>query len=184
MFANVGLHYGPAHQGIVAIYLGEKQLLAQLRLPPVVETRHERYVLHPSMMDSALQASIGLVVDSNHIPSKPSIPFLLESARIVSACAKEMVAWVRYAEGSQPEDKTIKLDIDLCDLQGVVCVQMRGFTSRGLESEVTSRHLQNILPDDHPNSIENATFDDAFYQKLVADVMNRKVSVAEAVELG
>ncbi|MBZ5509495.1 MAG: SDR family NAD(P)-dependent oxidoreductase, partial [Acidobacteriia bacterium] len=46
--------------------------------------------------------------------------------RIVTGCSVEMVAWVRYAPGSQAEDKVAKLDIDLCDERGNVCVQMRG----------------------------------------------------------
>ena len=33
--AAMGLNYGPAHQGITAIYLGQKQVLAELRLPPI-----------------------------------------------------------------------------------------------------------------------------------------------------
>jgi len=90
--ARMGLHYGPAHQGIATIHLGEKQLLAQLRLPAVVEAKQHEYVLHPSLMDSALQAAIGLVVDLNHVPTKPSVPFAVESVRIVSACTKDMVA--------------------------------------------------------------------------------------------
>jgi acyl transferase domain-containing protein len=173
VFDTMGLTYGPAHRGIVAIYMGEKQLLAQLRLPTVVETSQHEYVLHPSLMDSALQASIGLIVDLNHVPNRPSVPFVLESLRIVSACTKEMAAWVRYSESSKPEDKTIKVDIDLCDQQGNVCIQMQGFASRALEGEST-----------HQKTIDDSPFDRAFYQKLIADVLNREVSVDEAVEFG
>jgi polyketide synthase PksN len=35
--AKMGLNYGPAHQGIVGMYLGQKQLLAQLHLPRLSE---------------------------------------------------------------------------------------------------------------------------------------------------
>jgi len=165
----MGLNYGPAHQGITAILLGEKQVLAQLRLPAVVETNQHEYVLHPSLMDSALQASIGLLVNLNHVPTKPSVPFAVESLRIVSACTKEMAAWVRYSKGSKPEDKTIKVDIDLCDQLGNVCVQIRGFSSRVLEGDIKP-------------TLQSA-FDNGFYQSLIADIVNRNVSVDEAVEL-
>jgi len=167
--ATMGLNYGPAHQGITAIHLGENQVLAQLRLPAVVETNQHEYVLHPSLMDSALQASIGLLVNLNHVPTKPSVPFAVESLRIVSACTKEMAAWVRYSKGSKPEDKTIKVDIDLCDQLGNVCVQIRGFSSRVLEGDIKP-------------TLQSA-FDNGFYQSLIADIVNRNVSVDEAVEL-
>src|SRR5262249_16234421 len=55
ILARMGLNYGPAHQGITVIHLGEKQAFAQLRLPEAVETDRHAYVLHPSLMDSALQ---------------------------------------------------------------------------------------------------------------------------------
>jgi polyketide synthase PksL len=186
MFAKVGLHYGPAHQGILAIYLGDKQALAQLRLPTVVGTSQHEYVLHPSLMDSALQASIGLIADLNHFPSKPSVPFALESLRVVSACTKEMAAWVRYSEGSKPEDKTTKLDIDLCDHEGNICVQMQGFTSRVLEGEIKSTHprrITNLAAEVSSHIEDSSPFDSNFYQRLIAEVSNRDVSIEEAVEL-
>jgi len=171
MFATMGLHYGRAHQGITAIHLGDKQLLAELRLPAVVEASRHEYVLHPSLMDSALQASIGLIVDPNHVPDKPSVPFALESTRIVSACTKEMVAWVRYSEGSKPGD--VKLDIDLCDDQGNVCVQMRGFALRVVGA---------VNPGDPTTPV--SSFDGDFYERLLTDIVAGQVSVDEAVKLG
>jgi acyl transferase domain-containing protein/enoyl-CoA hydratase/carnithine racemase/acyl carrier protein len=185
---RMGLFYGPGHQGIIALALGERQLLAELQLPKVAEAEQGDYVLHPSVLDSALQASIGLTVDEADLPEQPPVPFLLESLRVVSACAREMVAWVRFAEGSSAGDRIMKLDIDLCDLQGMICVQMRGFTSRAMGPEVkpsvrTSATLRNP---DRSSELPLATpsFDHAFYQQLMLDVVNHHVSIDEAVELG
>src|SRR5207244_5632231 len=112
-----------------AIHRGSGQVLAELRLPRIVAETLGNYVLHPSVMDSALQASIGLI-DSSELPTRPPLPFALETLRIVSPCTQEMLAWVRYAPGSHADDRVIKLDIDLCDERGNVCVQMHGFSSR------------------------------------------------------
>ncbi|HET8890470.1 MAG TPA: beta-ketoacyl synthase N-terminal-like domain-containing protein [Candidatus Angelobacter sp.] len=186
MLATIGLNYGPAHQGITAIYIGEKQVLAQLHLPAILEASQHEYVLHPSLVDSALQASIGLIVDVNHVPSKPIVPFALESLRIMSPCTREMAAWVRYSPGSKPGDKTVKLDIDLCDQQGNVCIQMHGFVSRELAGGTKSAHEDEINHSAHDKSSAAEgvpAFDSAFYQKLIADIANRAVSVEDAVEL-
>jgi hypothetical protein len=183
MLAKMGLNYGPAHRAIIAIYPGENQLLAQLRLPAIVETSQPEYVLHPSLMDGALQASIGLIV--HQIPNSPSLPFALTSLRILSACTNEMAAWVRRAEGGRSNDKAFQLDVDLCDHQGNVCVQMRGFATRPLEHETRSNDETMITS--HPKSHlkeDNGVFDSAFYRKLIADVSHRAVSVDEAVDLG
>ncbi|MCP5007677.1 MAG: hypothetical protein GY941_27645, partial [Planctomycetes bacterium] len=63
-FQEMGIEYGEGHRGIREIYQGENQLLVRLRLPSSVHDTQDEYVLHPSLMDSALQSSIGLVLNS------------------------------------------------------------------------------------------------------------------------
>src|SRR5260370_151802 len=138
----MGLVYGPVLQGITAIHQGSHQVLAQLRLPRAVEDTWGDYVLHPSLMDSALQAAVALVEGGSELINQPPLPFALESLRMVSTCSREMFAWVRYAPGSQASDKVVKLDIDLCDEGGNVCVQIRGFSSRVLSQEIIAPTAQ------------------------------------------
>ncbi|GAA0894710.1 hypothetical protein GCM10009122_43910 [Fulvivirga kasyanovii] len=132
IFTSMGLHYGPAYQGIKVLYQGERQLLAQLKLPKAVALDQHDYMLHPSLMDSALQSAFGLLEDLTTLPSQPSVPFALDTIRVIAPATENMYAWVRYAQGSQPTDAITKLDIDLCDQEGNVCVQMRGLSSRQL----------------------------------------------------
>ncbi|MEE8056697.1 MAG: SDR family NAD(P)-dependent oxidoreductase [Pseudomonadales bacterium] len=143
-FAKMGLNYGASHQGVTAIYQGDNQLLAQLNLPAVVESSQKDYLLHPSLMDSALQSTIGLIADINHLPSQPWLPFALESVEVLSVCTPTMWVWVRYTQGSSASDTVQKLDIDLCDEQGTVCVRMRGFSSRLLEGNVITASSDRI----------------------------------------
>jgi len=140
--ARMGLVYGPTFQAITAIHRGGNQVLAHLRLPSGAEDRRGEYVLHPSLMDGALQACVGLMNDSPEGFTQPRLPFALDSLLIVSPCTQEMFAWVRYARGSQAADKVVKLDIDVCDERGNVCVQMRGFSSRVLSQEISTTAVQ------------------------------------------
>ncbi|HEX6101022.1 MAG TPA: SDR family NAD(P)-dependent oxidoreductase [Thermoanaerobaculia bacterium] len=132
--ARMGLVYGPSFRSIAAIRLGSGQLLAELRLPPIATEDADGFVLHPSLMDGALQAAVGLLEDGD--AEKPRLPFALESLRVLSPCTAETVVWLRHAAGSQPSDKVFKLDIDLCDADGKVCVEMRGFSWRVLSNEL------------------------------------------------
>jgi polyketide synthase PksL len=138
--SRMGLIYGTSFQGITAIHRGSGQVLAQLRLPSVVANTSRDYVLHPSLMDGALQAAVGLIEASES--DRPRVPFALEALRVVSPCAPEMVAWVRYAPGSQAGATVVKLDIDLCDERGNVCVQLRGLSSRALSKEIRTAAAQ------------------------------------------
>ncbi|MBG6133277.1 polyketide synthase PksN [Aquimarina sp. EL_43] len=144
IFKSMGLIYGPAYQGITKVYQGEKQLLVQLSLPSVVKTNQNDYLLHPSVMDSSLQAAFGLIDDLTTIPSQPSVPFALETIRILSAVTEHMFAWVRYSEGSVATDTITKLDIDICDQEGNICVQMEGLSSRQLSEDTIDLKNKDI----------------------------------------
>jgi polyketide synthase PksN len=74
---------------------------------------------------------------------KSSLPFALESLRILSPCTERMVAWVRYSEGGLSALSNLtKVDIDLCDPDGNICAQMRGFSSRSMGRLLAQPALQ------------------------------------------
>ena len=135
-FARTGGFYGPSFKGISAIHHGNQQLVAHLRLPGLVQNTLGDYALHPSLMDSALQGYLGLVHGWFDDSQPGRMPFALESLRILSPCTPEMVAWMRYSPGSQSRDHLVRLDIDLCDMQGRVCAALKGFATR----EVPRKH--------------------------------------------
>ncbi|HET8774522.1 MAG TPA: beta-ketoacyl synthase N-terminal-like domain-containing protein [Thermoanaerobaculia bacterium] len=180
-FEKMGLRYGPAHQGVVAIDLGENQTLAELRLPESVEASRQDYVLHPGLMDSALQASIGLFAGEPRDRDKPRVPFLLNSLQVVSACTAEMFAWVRSSDGASPRTPD-KVDIDLCDPHGNVCVRMRGFATRDLGSH-SGASVPATVPAAKLHIKKDSSFDRDFYRKLIADVANNIVTIDDAVRL-
>ncbi|MES2939421.1 MAG: SDR family NAD(P)-dependent oxidoreductase [Pseudomonadota bacterium] len=144
----IGLALGPGFRGIEALHAGldaagRPQAIAQLRLPPSVAADHDRYVLHPSLMDSALQATSGLALavgEAARGDGKPSLPFALEAVRIFGRVPADPWAVVRFAAGSGPADKVRKLDIDLCEADGAVCVRMQGFSMRTLGSETADHN--------------------------------------------
>ncbi|MEW8987841.1 MAG: polyketide synthase dehydratase domain-containing protein, partial [Bacillus sp. (in: firmicutes)] len=139
-FRMIGLEYGPGHQGIEEIYVGSDQALAKLSLPSSVSDTKEQFVLHPSLMDAAVQASLILIMRTDDTSDKatfgPILPFALQELEILGNCTDTMWTLIRYSDGSKARDKVQKLDIDMCDEQGRICVRMKGFSTRGLEGEV------------------------------------------------
>ena len=138
-FKAVGIEYGSAYKGVEKVYVGAEQVLAKLSLPNVVTNTGDQYVLHPSLMDSALQASIGLLGGNNF---KPVMPFHLQNIEIISKCTTVMWALIRYSEDKA---KGRSLDIDLSDENGTVCVRMRGYSTRGLEGESSLNNIGTLL---------------------------------------
>jgi acyl transferase domain-containing protein/acyl carrier protein len=162
-YQAMGLAYGPAYRGIESLQIGQDakgapQVLAKLTRPSVWKN-HDEYVLHPSMMDSAVQAAIALVMDSGGVPSyqRPPLPFALEEVDIHHPCTSRMWAWVRFSassdgEGAIGEDtrgsgRVQKIDIDVIDAYGKLCVRMARLSSRTSDKGTTKQFTQNSNDD-------------------------------------
>ncbi|MED1738767.1 SDR family NAD(P)-dependent oxidoreductase [Bacillus swezeyi] len=143
-YAEMGIEYGDGHRAIDNIYVGANEALAKLTMPSVVSHTQDRYVLHPSMIDAAFQASIGLRLgteDASLTERQAMLPFALQDVQIFKGCETSMWARVKYSEDNIAADRIQKLDIDLCNEEGRVCVRMKGYSARTLENET---HLEAV----------------------------------------
>ena len=144
-FKKMGIAYGPAHQGLTEVYVGDNEVLAKLTLPACVSGTKDPFILHPSLLDSALQASIGIGLGKEALNGelRPSLPFALEHIDIIGRCPESVWAWIRPVRDPGVAGNTAatvqKLDIDLCDESGYVCVKMQGFSSRVLNGKISQK---------------------------------------------
>ena len=137
---SLGLSYGATYRAIQILQRGQDEALAQLSLPPETLESLDRFVLHPTMADAALQSALGLGHDaevSNHDGGATSIPFAVRSFVILRPCVARMWAWVRRSLATSPPSKSpvVTIDVDLLDDDGVVCACARGLTSKTLEPD-------------------------------------------------
>jgi acyl transferase domain-containing protein/acyl carrier protein len=151
-FKTVGLDYGPAHRGLEQLYIGADQALAKLTLPESVTHTQDQFVLHPSLMDAALQATVGFGISVGQAassgansPIKLSLPFALSELEIYSNCSSSMWAHIRPSAENAPGDNLPKLDLDLCDDRGHLCVRLKGFLSRTSEGEAETGSLETLI---------------------------------------
>ncbi|WP_025699179.1 SDR family NAD(P)-dependent oxidoreductase, partial [Paenibacillus forsythiae] len=135
-------YYGPGLRGIERVHVGFQQVLAKLSLPFSIEDTAEQFVLHPTLLDSALQAAIGLIVNPEDLAGsgnaeklKTVLPFAVQELEIVGACESSMWAWIRYSEGCTAQDKVQKIDVDYYDHEGNLCIRMIGLSARVMEQE-------------------------------------------------
>ena len=125
------IDYGPAHRGLVELYTGNGEVLAKVSLPASVADTQADYSLHPSLLDSALQAAMALTEVS---ATRATLPFALEHLEILAPCPASLWVWLREAGDSTAVVQ--KLDMDLCDEAGQVCVRLRGFSLRTLVGQL------------------------------------------------
>jgi polyketide synthase PksN len=160
-FFETGIEYGPAYRGLAtvqgAVTAGEwRFILAQIKLPKCVSETRNEFALHPSVVDSALQASVGVALIDADRPEKlrqgrsgnPSLPFALERLIIIDRTPE--VVWVYVRPCVSPIagcplgiGNSRKLDIDVADEAGRVILKLRGFTSRSFEGERPSEMLSS-----------------------------------------
>lgn len=158
VFKAMGLEYGPAYQGIEQVYVGQGEVLVKLSLPSSVSHTKDQFFLHPSVMDSALQASIALIMGLDDTNGKaalnPILPFALGELEVLGSCsASTMWSFVRYSNGSKAGDKVKKLDIDICDERGNVCARIKEFTLRVLEGDFQASSVLDMASSE-PSSFE------------------------------
>ncbi|PJN35791.1 polyketide synthase [Streptomyces sp. CB02959] len=113
------IDHGPTLRAIRRAHVGAGTVLAELTLPGAAEAG----VLTPALLDSAIQASVaahlGELTDT-------AVPFALDRLDLFAPCPPTMWAVVRGG-ASGPLDK---LDIDLVDGDGEVCVRLTGYSAR------------------------------------------------------
>ncbi|WP_437677704.1 amino acid adenylation domain-containing protein [Sorangium sp. So ce131] len=145
-FAKRGLVLGATLQSVRHIHLvrdgeaGSPVVLGELRLPREVSGSLSEYVLHPSLLDGALQATLGLT-HGEHNNGRMTMPFALQRLDVQAPLPERAWAVVRYSEGSGPNSAAPKIDINVCDDAGFVCASLIGLSSRLLEGRPLVHHV-------------------------------------------
>ncbi|MDX8047242.1 SDR family NAD(P)-dependent oxidoreductase [Gracilibacillus sp. S3-1-1] len=126
-FQKAGLNYGTSFQTIQGISFNRKESLVELYLPPHLKESQSEFDLHPSLLDGAFQAVIGLLVDKN---SKATyLPFSLGEAILVRSLTDKCYAHVTWAEKQPTGSETMySFMIKIVDKEGQVLVQLNNFT--------------------------------------------------------
>ncbi len=152
-FAAMGLQYGPGHQSIAELQVGvddyeRPHVLATLRLPDSLLDAAADFVLHPSVMDGALQAAMGLAFAAGGEGlgnDTPMLPFAAQSIAVHSRTPRQGYAWIRFSDGSGPADAVQRIEITVCDTEGCVCVQLNGLSTRRVNEAPAQQPHQTLL---------------------------------------
>jgi acyl transferase domain-containing protein/acyl carrier protein len=137
-FDASGLQYGPGHRGLQSLRVGTDEhgqtfVLARVAVPAMLDASAEQFVLHPSVLDAALQAAIGLALaeSASGEQSKPMLPYALDELQVWDASAP--TSWVVLRESRATSERVKKLDLQLCDEHGQVWMHVQGLSLRPLE---------------------------------------------------
>lgn len=145
-FEKFGFRYGPTFQTIQELYVGSNFALSKLCLAPELRHDFEQYILHPCLIDGALQTVIGIAGEAES--DTPYLPFALDAVEILRPLPETCYAYAELATSEHSSRPDIKqFNIRLLSESGDVLVKLNNFYVRALLSPPTGRHghASNVL---------------------------------------
>ncbi|MGV2906202.1 polyketide synthase dehydratase domain-containing protein, partial [Achromobacter sp. AGC25] len=121
-FASMGLAYGPSFQVLNALEVGDSVAIGSLQ----GHASQGSYGLPPSLLDGALQSSLGLTITDDGL----ALPFAVQSVEQWLPVPVPAYAVVRPAAGDSAAVR--KLQVEIVDPQGRVAVRLSQLSSRAL----------------------------------------------------
>ncbi|HEW98668.1 MAG TPA: alpha/beta fold hydrolase, partial [Beggiatoa sp.] len=140
LFQAVGLSYGPGFQSIQTLYRNDTEALSSLVLPASLQSGFNDFVLHPALMDGALQTVIGLMGSST---SGTPLPFALAEVSLIKPLPEQCYAYVTLT----PESRDLnvkKFHLWFVDDRGQVLVKLKDFSVRVPRTVETTMYYQSV----------------------------------------
>ena len=134
--AQLGLEYGPAFQGLRAVWAREDELFAEVQLPEAIAGSAPRFGLHPALLDAALHA---LTVDALASDGDVSLPFSFTGATLRATGASSLRVRLTRAEANGP------VHIQLADAAGEPLGDIEAFVARPLAKERLEREQDALF---------------------------------------
>ncbi|MFF2910654.1 SDR family NAD(P)-dependent oxidoreductase [Paenibacillus sp. NPDC057934] len=127
--SELGMVFEDHYRGVERIYAGHDKALAKLKLPESWEADRQEYVLHPCLADAALSVSYLWSMEKKGKVNEEFGPLSMEELEVLRPCTSSMWAHVRKIEGVASQTGELnRVDIDICDNDGNICISMRGVT--------------------------------------------------------
>jgi acyl transferase domain-containing protein len=137
----LGVQYGPAFQTIQEMYINSSFALAKLKIADQLKGDFGQFILHPSMIDGALQTAGGLLGGLEL--AVPHLPFALDELDVLHPVRQTCYAYVEFADSrEQNRGGVTKFNIRLLNESGDVLVRFKNLFVRPLPAVQTNSHPQ------------------------------------------
>ncbi|MBU9326051.1 SDR family NAD(P)-dependent oxidoreductase, partial [Burkholderia gladioli] len=139
VFDASGIAYGSSFRTIVHAEVGHGQALLELALSEARLADLHRYLLHPALLDGALQGcacvELGAAADEA-APARPMLLFAIDRIDLLGACGARM--WAAVRRTTDRDAAVRRYDIDLCDDAGRIQARLSGVSARVLDAGATT----------------------------------------------
>jgi hypothetical protein len=129
MFSAYGLQYGPSFETVQELYVNGSFALSKLTVPEHLHGEFGEFVLHPAIVDGALQTVAGLV--GSHDATTVHLPFAVDEIELVRPLVRTCYAYAERADAqTQGRGGVSKFNIRILNESGDVLVRMNNLYVR------------------------------------------------------
>lgn len=125
VFRDMGLDYGPSFRLISEAHGGDGIFVSRVRQNLSADAPEAGLHCPPNIVDAALHSTIGISLVKSSDEIDLHLPVLIREIDVYARLGTEVVVVVRETSGSSKRGS----DISLCDPDGRVCVEIRGFVT-------------------------------------------------------
>lgn len=178
LFGEAGIEYGPSFQGVQNIERLGNESVAKVK---VADTFCQDFGFSPALLDAALQT---LVVFAKQ--GDLALPFAVEHVEFHHSMPEEVL--VKAKQVSNDGDIVQKFDVDICDLEGNVCVRFNSFSTRAISADELAKtddaKGQKLLPVAENSSEALYTLKPTWLSKAVVSQSTDTLSTLKTAYLG
>lgn len=143
IFDQLGIHYGNSLQGISRVNVNGVSAFGELQLPSAMQDNFEKFVLHPSLLDSALQCTL-ILIESLPIDKRGlQLPFSLGRLEIFKVLSKQCFARVKLV--SDLNSRVLNFTIELLNTEGEICIRLIDLLLRPVKTNTNQSSNSNCL---------------------------------------
>lgn len=126
IFDDSGLYYGKTFRCINEIYSNDDEAFSKFQLPADLKEGISDFVLHPSLMDAAMQTVSAILGETVKAKGNLYLPFSLEKVEINAPLTKKNYAYATEMSASGTVNSNVKrFNILILDETGKVCVKIQ-----------------------------------------------------------
>lgn len=154
MFKKIGMNYGVGFKAIKEVHQGLGEVIAHVEMPTLESECSKNYILHPSIIDAALQTVIVLMGGKDETTGKTYLPFSMDEIKIYDSTCEAYWIYTTNSSTDLSNLTFVKSDISIADQSGKILVEIKGFSVRAYngqapiidkDSELSDLTLINLL---------------------------------------
>jgi polyketide synthase PksN len=135
-FDKAGLHYKETFNVIDEVWIGKGEALSSIILPAVLEKECENYILHPSIIDGALQTVIVLMAGDGFNTDNTYLPYSIGEIEIEKSVHFNCYAYAVPVKKSIKSTNQACFDINIMDNEGNILVRIKDYTVRATAKQM------------------------------------------------